>query len=675
MLVYILKSTACLAILFLFYKLFLEKENMHVFKRFYLLASLVIALTVPTIVFTEYVEVPAQNLTVTESQPITHTNEIINVPPALESDILDIAPILWTVYFLGLLFFGIKFLKNLFQILRRIRVNPKQRWERFTQVLLSEKIPPHTFFKYIFLNKKKLESNEIPKEVMLHEETHALQKHSWDVVFVELLQVLFWVNPVVFLVKKAIKLNHEFLADQAVLQNNIDKTTYQNTLLSYLSPDSQKKYQPELVNAINYSSIKKRFTVMKTHTSKKAVLLRSLLLLPLLAILLLGFSETKSIEVEATPPSITIRIDIKNNNEIWLKENPIKLENIASKILEITSTKESGAILKIEIATPEALQSKFLSQLNKELEKVKPTTINVFSEEYIMPESEYKEEIDVDSGTIKLTTNKMSLVSPFQNVTPKQIARYNALAKKYNAIPIDEREIPLSDLKILETVFRNMNEEQKGNAQPFPECLPKNSQDGASRKLMSEYNALAKKYNNMLSQSRSIQIKKKDVERLEHIYGLMSEKQKADAEPFPDFPPMPDPPAAPKAPKAAKAPKVKKGEKSNIPPPPPAPNLSNEEFAEQIIEETIAQQDPNDHPNNYIKGETNIIYLPPTPPEPQTPLDHAIEMAKQGATFYYKKKKITSDEAISILKKDKDLSLDISKKNNETPVVKIDTHF
>ena len=50
-------------------------------------------------------------------------------------------------------------------------------------------------------------------------------------------------------------------------------------------------------------------------------------------------------------------------------------------------------------------------------------------------------------------------------------------------------------------------------------------------------------------------------------------------------------------------------------------------------------------------------------------------MAKQGATFYYKKKKITSDEAIEILKKDKDLSMDIKKTNGETPVVKIDTHF
>ena len=71
----------------------------------------------------------------------------------------------------------------------------------------------------------------------------------------------------------------------------------------------------------------------------------------------------------------------------------------------------------------------------------------------------------------------------------------------------------------------------------------------------------------------------------------------------------------------------------------------------------------------------SAIPEPPTPPSPETPLDHAIEMAKEGATFYYKKEKISSDEAIAILKKNKDLSMDISKRNNESPVVKIDTHF
>ena len=315
---------------------------MHVFKRFFLLGSLVLSLIIPALVFTEYVEAaPVSEIEFIDAPQTDFSNDAIHVPQALESDVSDVAPLLWTVYFIGLFFFGLKFLRNLLQIFRRIRRNPKHKLNRFTQVLLKEKIPPHTFFSYIFLNKTKLEANEIPKEVLLHEETHAHQKHSYDVVLVEFLQVIFWVNPLVYFIKKAIKLNHEFLADQAVLKRDIDKTTYQNTLLSYLSPDSEKKYQPKLANAINYSSIKKRFTVMKTHTSKKAIYLRTLLLLPLLVGLLYGFSNTKTEVVSSksivkeTPSSsqndIVIRIDTKgilyNGNKLGLAEvkNEIKL--------------------------------------------------------------------------------------------------------------------------------------------------------------------------------------------------------------------------------------------------------------------------------------------------------------------------------------------------------------
>jgi beta-lactamase regulating signal transducer with metallopeptidase domain/biopolymer transport protein ExbD len=344
MLVYIIKTVACLAILLVFYKLFLEKESVHQFKRFYLLGALLFSLVVPVLVFTEYIEAaPIEEMTYIVTQPIKVSQDVINVPPALEADVLDIEPILWGIYFLGLIFFGIKFIRNLFQIFYRIRKNPKHKLTRFTQVLLQEKITPHTFFSYIFLNKLKFEANEIPKEVILHEETHASQKHSLDVILIEFLQVIFWVNPFIYLTKKAIKLNHEFLADQAVLKNNIDKSTYQNTLLSYLSPDSEKKYQP-LANAINYSSIKKRFTVMKTHTSKKGILLRSLLLLPLLAILIYGFSETNFIQKETTYDASTIindvNIEIDKNGGLLLNNEPIALADVAFEARQLNASLE-----------------------------------------------------------------------------------------------------------------------------------------------------------------------------------------------------------------------------------------------------------------------------------------------------------------------------------------------
>ncbi len=572
MLVYLLKSGACLAILFLFYKLFLEKENMHVFKRFYLLTALLFSLIGPTLVFVEYVEAPATMTHTVAQQVVADSDNVINVPAALKTDILDIAPLLWGIYFLGLLFFGIQFIKNLFQIFRRIRRNPKQISARFTQVLLLEKIPPHTFFRYIFLNKRRFESDEIPKEVLLHEETHARQKHSLDVVFVEMLQVILWFNPFIYLFKKSIKLNHEFLADQAVLKKDIDKTAYQNTLLSYLSPDSQKKYQPKLANSINYSSIKKRFTVMKKQTSKKSVFLRSLLLLPLLAILLYGFTET--------------------------------------------------IIIQKEVAKTEA------NSLSTEVK-----------------------------------------------ATPEIVAEYNNLAKKWNLFLDYNMKIVPSEKRRLEQLYKLMSVNQKAIAQPFPDfSLVNKTQEGVTVEQLKEYDSLARKYNEQAPEFMSI--RKRDVDRLEQLYELMTDDQKADAEPFPDFPPMPEVPTPPAPPKVKKGevsatspPPPTKVKKGDIPPPPPPTPDQVEKYVNKIIEtqEIIAVQEVVELSGG---GVMPVSYLkPPTPPK--SPLDHVIEMAKKDALFYHKGKEISSDKAIQILKNSTKINIDTRRSNGDRPVVKL----
>ena len=292
MLEFILKFSACLSIFMVFYKLVLERANMHQFKRFYLLGVVVISAIIPLITFTEYIE--PQFIMGSFLNPIDEailfpmTEEIIETP-------IDYTPIIiWSLYGLGVLVFSIKFALNLKQIILKIKNNPKQKTSSFISVLLNDLIAPHTFFSYIFLNKTKFENNQIPQEVLLHEETHATQKHSLDILFIELFQIIFWFNPLVYFLKKDIKLNHEFLADQAVINEGTDTKNYQNLLLAF----SSNVETPSLAHAINYSLIKKRFTVMKSKTSKQSFWIRSLFIFPILAILIYSFSSTKQVEKE-----------------------------------------------------------------------------------------------------------------------------------------------------------------------------------------------------------------------------------------------------------------------------------------------------------------------------------------------------------------------------------------
>ena len=305
MIVFILKYCAILASFILFYKLFLENESFHILKRFYLLLSPVIAALIPLISFPEYVE--------TSSALVASVSETINITQKEPESNFNLI-ILWIIYCIGFTIMGIRFITNIYVIAKRIRLNPKHKHRSIINVLLKEPIIPYTFLNFIFLNKHKFDAQLIPEEVLLHEEAHVVQKHSLDILFVELLQIVFWFNPLVYIINKSIKLNHEFLADQAVINHGVNSNTYLETLLAF----SSNAVHPKLANAINYSSIKKRFTIMKTQTSKFTSLIKGLVLLPLLGLLLYSFSDRTIVELGPN-----------NNNVISFEQKKATPEQVA----------------------------------------------------------------------------------------------------------------------------------------------------------------------------------------------------------------------------------------------------------------------------------------------------------------------------------------------------------
>ncbi|GAB5565486.1 MAG: hypothetical protein Wins2KO_25490 [Winogradskyella sp.] len=282
---------------------------MHQFKRFYLLGALTASIIIPLLSITFYIEsvieVPVNS---TNASPIltnfTTSTTIIEEPENY------LPTLLWSVYGIGVLLFTIRFITNIIRLFRTIIKNETLEKYSFIYVLLSSYRTPHSFFKYIFLNKEKFNNNAIPKEVLLHEETHAKQLHSIDILLLEVLQIIFWFHPLVYILKHHVKLNHEFLADQAVLNNGVDTKNYQHILLQFSS--STQNHQ--LASAINYSSIKKRFTVMKTQTSKTKIWTSTLLLLPILAILFYSFSDRKYVELPFEKNDIT-KSSIENLNQ------------------------------------------------------------------------------------------------------------------------------------------------------------------------------------------------------------------------------------------------------------------------------------------------------------------------------------------------------------------------
>ncbi len=545
MLLIILKSSACLAILLLFYKLLLEPTSVHRFKRFYLLSALLIAVVFPLITFVQYVE-PEKTLGTFQIFPTTFPNiqnEIIEEP-------INYWPIvLWSIYGLGTLLFTLKFVLNFTKLILQIKQNPKYKSNRFINVLVQDLIVPHTFLNYIFLNKTKFETQQIPEEVLLHEQTHAKQKHSLDILFLELLQIVFWFNPLIYLLKKEVKLNHEFLADAEVLKQGAPIKNYQHILLAFSSNTNEH----QLANAINYSSIKKRFTLMKTKTSKKTIWLRTLLLIPLLSGLLFSFSSTKEVERE---------METEASNEII--ENDFN-ESLAYPIIYIIDKNEyyKNSTFKFRDKNKHIIAVKKFSELTEQEKENLPKP----------PSKPMKRIPTVTNLNDWKDSNKFGVWLDGKKINNTELNKHKAsdfslyLISKLekNAINYGKHiyQLDLYSNEKFEKLYEKDIEPLSVSSVIYITVSNDNIQQEATPKEVAEYNALANKYN---ADNRKIIIKR-EVERLEYIYRKMSVAQRKNAEPFPVFPP---PPPAPESPTP---PKVKKGEVSNIlpPPPPPAP--------------------------------------------------------------------------------------------------------
>nr|BFF39786.1 hypothetical protein BACY1_15910 [Tenacibaculum mesophilum] len=289
MITYFIKSGICLALLLLFYHLILEREKMHQFNRFYLLGSVLFSFIAPF--YKIYIETIPNTL---KAVPSLITDSNLDVNPVKEISYTQYLFLGYTIVAIILL---IRFTKNLFNIFLKIKQYKKIKKDKVTLVLVDDLISPHTFWNYIFINKEEYNTNKIETELYTHELTHALQKHTFDILLIELLQIIFWINPTFIFLKKAIKLNHEFLADNKVITKHKNTTKYQYLLLNRATWNNEYY----LASNLNYLLTKKRLLMMTKQSSRTKILLKKLAVIPVIA----GFAFLFAERVEAQKKILT----------------------------------------------------------------------------------------------------------------------------------------------------------------------------------------------------------------------------------------------------------------------------------------------------------------------------------------------------------------------------------
>jgi len=283
-LIYFLKVNIAIALFYLFYRLVFYNDTFWLTRRFYLVVSILLSVVYPLISFSGWLEKQEPMQVIMANYVQLNEITVTNAPVSY----LNVENVLLAIYGLVSFILLIRMVVQLTSILRWRLKGKKQLLQGIEIIAVDSTITPFSFFNTIFINPG-LHNEQETRQILTHESTHARQLHSLDVLLSELMTVLFWINPAAWLLKREIRHNLEFLADNSVLKSGIDSKSYQYHLLqlSYQVPENQ------LINKFNISPLKKRITMMNQQKTKKAGILKYSLIVPLaLALVLSSNAET-----------------------------------------------------------------------------------------------------------------------------------------------------------------------------------------------------------------------------------------------------------------------------------------------------------------------------------------------------------------------------------------------
>jgi len=288
--VYILKLSISLAVIYLFYRFVLCKLTFYTWNRWYLLGYSLLSFFIAFF-----------NITPLFQEGLQHYRRAMRLVPVIDFYGVDISAGKtavavgqtdwnnWTVCLFillaGVTVLSIRLVIQYFSFLN-IRRKAKLLSENGPKVYHVEAdIIPFSFGNSIFINKQ-LHSFDELQEIVRHEFVHVKQRHSIDILWSELVCIVSWYNPFSWLMKKAIRQNLEFIADNKVLESGVSKREYQYLLLKVIGNNHFC-----IASKFNFSSLKKRIAMMNKMRTARVHIVKFLFILPLMAVLLIAFRK------------------------------------------------------------------------------------------------------------------------------------------------------------------------------------------------------------------------------------------------------------------------------------------------------------------------------------------------------------------------------------------------
>jgi len=352
LLIYFAKVNGLIILFYLMYVLFLRKETFFVSNRWYFIIGLLLSLVLPLITFTKTIWVEPAPVAEFYQETTSVNSDLIAIP--IQESPIDWSFIVLSAYLVISIAIILKIGVELASFFKRIQKQNKQKASDYTLIDSNSIENPFSFFSYIIINKNMFTEEEI-EHILTHESVHVKQKHSIDVLFGKLFCALFWVNPIIWLYRKAMLQNLEFIADNETFQQIENKYEYQKTLLKVVT----HQHNLSITNQFYQSLIKKRIVMLHTNQSHKKNAWKYATILPLLVGFMLLFQIETVAQVKENSKVATYAVEevtyssilTKNSTDKELREleKSFSDEKYKLKISKVKRNKE-GEIIGIKLS-------------------------------------------------------------------------------------------------------------------------------------------------------------------------------------------------------------------------------------------------------------------------------------------------------------------------------------
>ncbi|WP_171596690.1 TonB family protein [Marinifilum caeruleilacunae] len=282
-----------MAFFYALYWLFLKRDTFFRINRVFLLLTLAASLLIPSLeipfelnsnsVSTDYAMLDAVVLT---SQQYLSANMLQEVVVTADKHI-DWYQYIGFIYLIGLLLLSARFFKNLIQLFIWTRTNKRIREDGVQLVVMKDDYPPFSFLNAIFISKKDYQKPGF-SSILAHERVHVDQLHTFDLLMLEILTVVFWINPLVWMYKSSIQEVHEYLADDKVVNGSANPNEYKMHIVNQFAGGDLFR----LANNFGQSTLKKRISMLGKIKTPKIALVKLILLVPIVLVLLSAFAFT-----------------------------------------------------------------------------------------------------------------------------------------------------------------------------------------------------------------------------------------------------------------------------------------------------------------------------------------------------------------------------------------------